>query len=204
MNCEHWSHIEVVYLETSTLVRWSLDTLSDSPVSFSWSSRMVTDLDLPSISTVSILAVVMGIVRWALAAFLHSTVGNWLFRGGSAERYLAWSIFFANVQCDRLPILLMHLPRCIFHVWWFHSLLFRLCTTCNNWSKIFEFEEDVGFLYPAWAPIDGGCTFSVAWFQVKSFASRGSRLLGEKRPTAIFTNGKRHWQLTWLWRALSK
>ena len=30
---------------------------------------MVTGLDLPSISTVSILAVVMGIVRWALHFF---------------------------------------------------------------------------------------------------------------------------------------
>ena len=44
---------------------------------------MVTGLDLPSISTVSILAVVMGIVRWAL--HFYSTVQNGWFRDGSTE-----------------------------------------------------------------------------------------------------------------------
>ena len=35
---------------------------------------MVTGLDLPSISTVSILAVVMGIVRWALHFFILQSI----------------------------------------------------------------------------------------------------------------------------------
>ena len=74
---------------------------------------MVTGLDLPSISTVSILAVVMGIVRWALHFFiLQSKMDGFEM---ASQNVILRGPFFANVQCDRLPYC-ARLPRCIFHV----------------------------------------------------------------------------------------
>ena len=78
--------------------------------------------------------------------FLYFTVQNGWFRDGS-ECYLARSLLFANVQCDRLPYY-AHLPRYIFTSGDFILYCFDSVQLAIIARENFEFEEDVGLFIP--------------------------------------------------------